>query len=117
MKTNRLQIYDALHDPNGITDYGRNWGDAEDGTPGYLHPDELIIISTWIITSDIEETPTLVMSAQGKGISDDQLMTAIFVEGGTIGVTYKLTNEIVTVDAGLANRTARRTGIILCKAT
>lgn len=116
MKTRRLQIYDAEFDPDGDeTDFGRNWGDAADGTPGYLHDDEDIIISSWEITADKEAVPTLIMSGQGKGISDDKKSTAIFLIGGTHGVKYQLTNEITTVDAGAANRTARKTGIIICK--
>ena len=110
----KLQEYDAYKDPSSILDYGRNWGDAVDGATGYLYINEVIQESIWIITSDREKVPTLIPSEQGTGISDDKKMTAIFLEGGTPGVSYKLINEITTLDPNGNTRTERKTGIIRC---
>jgi len=110
----KLQQYKLVHDPDSILDYGRNWGDALDGTKGWLHEDELIVTSDWFITADKEAIPTLIQSAQGTGISDDKKITAIFVQGGTPGVVYKLTNEITTLEDATSIRTERKTGLLFC---
>lgn len=110
----KLQKYDAIKDPDSILDYGRNWGDACDGSKGWLYINEVIQTSDWEITATREKTPTLVISAQGTGISDDRKMTAVFLEGGTAGVTYKLLNKITTLDPNGNIRTEVRTGLIFC---
>jgi len=108
------QKYQAVHDPNSELDYGRVWGINDEGELGWLLENENIATSTWEIASDREKIPTLVMSPQGSGISLNRQATSIFLEGGTSGVTYKLTNEITTVNLDSSNRIERRTGLIFC---
>ena len=111
----RLQEYEAQKDPDSIIDYGRNWGDdPETGAKGFLGDTEEIVTSEWEITSERETPPTLIISSAGTGISDDKKMTSVFLEGGTAGMHYKLTNKIVTFDADSANRSEDMTGIIFC---
>lgn len=111
-----LQKYQATHDPAVESDYGRNWGEACDGTPGFLSAEleEVIQESIWEITADKERVPTLVISEQGTGISASKLITSVFVKGGTIGVAYKLTNQVKTLDKFGSKRTERKTGIVYC---
>jgi len=99
-----IQKYSAIKDPNSIVEYGRNWG----GTDGWLASNETITTSNWYITSDEEDIPTLAINITGSGISVDELSTSVWLEGGTDGVKYKLTNRITTSQG----RTEDRTGII-----
>jgi len=110
----RLQEYDAIKDPESELDYGRNWGDACDGSKGWLYINEVIQTSDWFISCNREIPATLVISPQGTGISDDRKTTAVFLEGGTAGLSYKLTNEIQTLDPNGNVRTERKSGIIRC---
>lgn len=110
----RLQEYSAHKDPDSDIDYGRNWGNSEDGEQGWLHENEVIITSNWFITCDTETIPTLVISSQGTGISADKKITSVYLEGGTAGKSYKLTNEITTLDGSAANRTEKMTGVVHC---
>ena len=109
-----LQEYDAVKDPESILDYGRNWGDAWDGAKGWLYINEVIQTSIWQISCTREKVPTLIISEQGTGISDDRRTTAVFLEGGTAGLSYKLINEITTIDPNGNHRTERMTGIVRC---
>lgn len=112
----KIQEYKAPMYPNAKVDYGRNWGPDSEGNRGFLNTDleEKIIVSDWIITSDMEKTPTLVLTTPAPNISDDGHMTACFVTGGTAGVKYKLTNSITTIDNTGANREESMTGIVNC---
>lgn len=115
MITDRLQIYPAEFHPDSDVDYGRNWGDAEDGTKGWLNADEVITDSVWVITADKEEVPTLIESPTGKGIAADGKSTAIYLTGGTVLVDYKLSNSIITLDGLGVVRKETRTGVIRCR--
>lgn len=99
--------YSAKKDPDSDLDYGRNWGATVDDA-GWLQETETITTSMWIITSETEQTPTLIMSTGGQHISPDGKSTSIWFEGGTAGVSYNITNRITT-DQG---RTEDRTGIL-----
>jgi len=110
-----IEKYPAIFDPDADLDYGRNWGDAEDGTIGWLQPNESIVGSVWEITADLEATPTLVVSSQSSGIDTTGKITFIFLKGGTEGVTYMLSNIITTNDSGSgASRKEKRSGLIYC---
>ena len=110
-----IDKYEAHFDPKSLIDYGRNWGDAADGTPGWLHKNEVITSSLWKITADNEDPPALVLGPQGNGIDTAEKATYIFLQGGTEGIVYKLTNTIDTYDNDTALvRRERRSGLVLC---
>lgn len=111
-----MQVYDAEHDPQNISDYGRNWGDTCDGKLGWLNSNdkEEIVDSKWEISCKRQKTPSLVISDQGSGISESKTITNVFVEGGTSGLKYLLTNVINTVDNNGLKRTHSKTGIVNC---
>jgi len=139
-----IQQYPATKHPDSDLDYGRNWADithevttiltttvtAPDGTKteteeivittvvdqkGWLNDEEIIIESTWEITSDTEKVPTLVESAGGTGIGNQGTATSIFLKGGTPGVAYKLTNHIKTFDTSNdVYRIESKVGLITC---
>ncbi|RLA00736.1 MAG: hypothetical protein DRQ42_04805 [Gammaproteobacteria bacterium] len=94
-----IDEYSAYKHPDSEVDFGRNWGDNPDtDEAGWLHPDEVIINSVWVISS-LEENPVaLVEASQGTSISSNGKMTTIFLEGGTSGKQYVLTNTIITTD-------------------
>ena len=101
--------YPAEKDPNSIVDYGRVWGDNwETGEKGWLGDAEEIDNSQWLISSEAEPTPTLEINGIGVGISDDKKATSVWLEGGTVGVEYNVTNRITTNE----HRVEDRTGII-----
>jgi len=110
-----IEKYAASFDPESVIDYGRNWGDAADGIAGWLHENEVITSSLWAITAENEEVPTLILGPQGDGISASEKITFIFLQGGTEGVSYKLTNIINTYDNDTALfRKERKSGLLLC---
>lgn len=65
-------------DPDDILDYGINWA-ARLGT-------DTISASTWIVEDGITQ----------DSASFTDTTTAIWLSGGTAGVTYDITNRIVT---------------------
>ena len=85
-------------DPGSVIDYGIDWNDSTVGP--WLATGETISTSTWIVpTGLVSDSETNTTTA-----------TAIFLSGGTIDVTYTLTNRIVTTDG----RTEDRSMLILC---
>ena len=108
--------YTSFKHPDSDLDFGRNWGvnpDTEES--GWLHDDEVIINSTWVINS-IEESPvTLIEGSQGTSISTDGKMTSIFLSGGTSGVQYILTNAIITRDNNGITRKETKEALLNCK--
>jgi hypothetical protein len=110
------QVYPAKHDPKSESDFGRNWGPDGKGNPGFLSEsgEEIITDSTWEISTNKQRIPTLIISKQGSAISDSKKITSVFLKGGTVGIGYKLTNEIHTLDKFGSTRIERRTGIIFC---
>ena len=139
-----VQEYEATKHPDSDLDYGRRWGDVThinktiltttvkdpDGTTtetetivedevvdvkGWLREGEVIIESEWVISSDKEKVPTLVVSDQGTGIGQTGTVTSIFLKGGTSGISYKLTNNIKSFDTSNdVYRYESKMGIINC---
>mgnify|MGYP000364116625 CR=1 FL=1 len=105
----RFQKYTTCKDPDSEVDYGRNWGPSS-SDPGWLQTDEEIVSSNWVITetTGVEPVPTLIVGAQGESIAIDKKSTLIWLEGGTVGLSYSLENTITT-DQG---RVEQRTGIL-----
>ena len=78
-----------------------------------LDDGELIVESTWEITADRENPVTLVEGTEGTGIN--QGLTGIYLEGGTAGIQYTLTNKIVTANATAGiTRVESKSGVINC---
>ena len=80
-------------DPDAVLDYVINWTD-------WMATDDTISTSDWEITSDDEATPTLIEDSSTKV----GLRTLIWLSGGTAGICYRVTNEIVTADGRTENR-------------
>lgn len=91
--------YKAKKDPDSTIDYGRTWG----GDKGFLSEFELITDSVWFISCAKEETPTLIEVS--SGISVDGKDTSVWLTGGTIGLSYDLTNRIETGEGRIEDRT------------
>lgn len=83
-----------------------------------LAPDDYIIKSSWIITSDTEKAPTLIPMSffiNNTPLYEDRQgsqyrlpwrkSTAIVLIGGTAGVNYELTNRINTNSGRVLTRT------------
>ena len=67
-------------DPNSIIDYGCDWTD-------WLAQGEVISTSTWLTTpTGLTQVTTV----------KENFVTSVFLSGGTAGITYTLTNRIVT---------------------
>lgn len=101
----KFEKYKTCKDPDSIIDYGRNWGPSVNNV-GWLETDETIITSGWNITTDKEDTPTLLLGVTGIGV--DGKATVAWLSGGTVGISYNLTNTITTSKG----RTEDRTGIL-----
>jgi len=111
-----MQEYTSYKHPNSDLDFGRNWGDNPDtDEAGWLNPDEVIVNSTWLISS-LEENPVALLEAsQGTGISTDGKMTSIFLKEGTSGIQYVLANTIITTDNNGVVRQQTREALLNCK--
>lgn len=68
------------HDPNEVKDYTLNWGTNR------LDAGETITTSTWTVPSGITKDSD----------TDTDTTTTIWLSGGTAGVSYRLTNHVVT---------------------
>lgn len=83
-----MSVHRFVHDPQAKLDYGFTWRD-------WLG-DDTITESTW--TDDSGEL-TLTGASHTDGV------TEVWVEGGRVGVDYKLTNRITTADGRKEDRT------------
>lgn len=97
------QIFEVPKDPDSRTNYGRNWGTYPDGTPGWLSDTDYIITSNWFITT-YEEPPILEIYSQG--INAGGQSTYFWVDAGTDGANYKMTNRITTFEGLTEDYTA-----------
>lgn len=112
----RIDVYEVTKHPESELDYGRNWGDnQETGKKGWLEEGEVIIESEWFIAADRETPPTLVEGQEGTGISAEGTITAIYLEGGTPGIQYTLSNRITALNSSTGiTRIEQKEGIINC---
>lgn len=78
-----------IHDPQALLDYSVDW-------TLWMDDGDTITSSTWTITPT---GPALSAS------SHDTTTTTIWVDDGTVGVTYELTNHIVTSEGREDDRT------------
>ena len=92
--------YSAKKDPDSTSIYGRTW-------PDWLGEFEEITNSVWLISisSGKEDSITLVEGSGGSSISVDKKSTSIWLEGGTHGIVYNLTNRITTSEGRVEDRT------------
>ena len=81
-------IFEIIHTPGAILDYGFNWS-------SWLQPTEIIVNSVWAIS------PTLVLS-NSQNVSG---VTSTFVNGGVLGSVYTLINTITTSNGRVDSRT------------
>jgi hypothetical protein len=72
------------HDPNEVKDYTLNWSGSAPGPR--LATGETITTSTWTVPSGITKDSD----------TDTDTTTTIWLSGGTAGVSYRLTNHVVT---------------------
>ena len=110
-----METYTTNKHPDSELDYGRNWGiNPETGGAGWLGNLEVIVNSTWVITSMDEENPTLEVADQGTSISTDGKLTSIFLKGGTHGKQYILANTIITTDNNNIIRKETKEALLNC---
>lgn len=88
IKVRQDGIFEIVHAPGAILDYGFNWS-------SWLQAGETIVSSTWTID------PTLVLSSS-QNVSG---VTSTFVNGGTLGSVYTLINTITTSNGRVDSRT------------
>lgn len=81
-------------DPDSSVDYGCDWA-------AWLKDGESISLSEWLPVTGLTQSNSLINGA----------ITAVTLDGGTIGERYKLTNRITTS----LGRTEDRSMFILCK--
>lgn len=70
--------FKAVKDPNAVTDFQIDWTDWLNG--------DTISTSTWTVETGITQDSE----------SETTAITTIWLSGGTAGVTYTVTNRIVT---------------------
>lgn len=70
-------------DPTSVLDYAVDWA-----SKGWLADGETITNSTWAVPAGITQTVPAPSIAAGK--------TTIWMTGGTVGETYRITNHITT---------------------
>lgn len=79
-------------DPDALLDYEMEWGDWLDG--------DTISNSEWIVPAGITKDPV-----KGDRVSDAGTETIIWLQGGTEGQKYILTNRITTAAGRIDDRT------------
>jgi hypothetical protein len=85
-----MAVYWPDKDPDDVVDYGLDWSAL--GT-------DTISTSTWIVPTGITRNSD----------SKTDLGTTIWLQGGTIGQTYELTNRIVTAGGRTLDATVELT--------
>lgn len=76
-----------IKDPDAKLDYGIDWSD-------WLADGETISSSAWTVPSGLAEATGLPEGVPVKGISGSRAF--IWLQGGTAGTTYTVTNRITT---------------------
>ena len=69
-----------IKDPQAVLDYGFDWSD-------WLDTGDTLSASTWTVPTGITKDSD----------SNTTTTTTIWLSGGTVGKTYKITNRITTV--------------------
>jgi hypothetical protein len=77
------------HDPDADLDYGYDWS-------SWLDTGETLLNSVWTVTYGTADEVTL------HDDTHDDTTTTVWVDGGTLGRHYKITNHVVT-SAGRAD--------------
>ncbi len=72
---------DYVHDPQSVLDYAIDWS-------AWLGASETISASTWTVPAGITQTTPTPSIAAG--------VTTIWLTGGTLNLTYSVTNHITT---------------------
>jgi hypothetical protein len=84
-----MVTFTVTKDPDAYLDYGLDWSD-------------------WLGTDTISVSTWLVSGGDGSLVVDDEINsstgTTAWVEGGTVGSTYLLTNRITTVAGRIDDR-------------
>jgi hypothetical protein len=83
-------------DPESKLTYGFDWGAA-----GWLVPGETIAESDWVITAPAGYAS---LKNEGDTFSSDTTVTTVWLSGGIPGVTYRVTNKIVTTPSAFTDR-------------
>jgi len=73
-----MATFQATKDPNAVIDFKINWSDWLNG--------DTISTSTWTVESGITQDSE----------SETTTTTTVWLSGGTAGLTYTVTNRIVT---------------------
>ena len=79
-------------DPNEVLDYGFDWDDSE---------------KPWLVSGDVIDSSTWTADSSNLTIdssSTTDTVTKVWVSGGVVGETYKLTNNIVTTGGRTGER-------------
>jgi hypothetical protein len=88
-----MAIASVTKDPQADLDYGLNWA------PWLISPD-VLSGSTWVVSG-----PDSSLVATDLGHSD--AITAVRLQGGTVGARYTITNHITTVGDGFPRQDDR----------
>lgn len=81
----RLQI--IRKDPDAKLDYGFDWSD-------WLASGEILSVSVWVVASGLTEVST----------HRADTSTLIWLSGGTVGKTYRVSNMVTTSDDRIDER-------------
>ena len=76
-----------IKDPQSALDYGFDWSD-------WLDTGDTVSTSTWKVPAGITN----------HSESRTTTTTTVWLSGGTVGATYKITNRVVTVDGRTVDR-------------
>ena len=85
-----MSVYRRAKDPQALLDYGFDWST-------WLGTDT-IASSTWVVSGE-----DALLSVESSSHSSSG--TTVWLSGGTLGVSYAVTNHIVTADGREDDRT------------
>lgn len=85
----------ALKDPDATVDYERDWS-------LWMAAGDTIVTSTWIVPTGLTKTDE----------SNTTTTATVWLSGGAVGETYRVTNRIVTAQNRIDDRSLQ---IVVCE--
>jgi hypothetical protein len=97
----------GLQDPNERLDWTRDWSD-------WLPEGDSLDSSEWIVVfEDDDPAPLEIMDEVGFEATFDETTSTVWLQGGTLGTSYEVTNRITTVQGRIKDETM----VIECAST
>lgn len=90
----------GLQDPDEVLDWSRDWSD-------WLPAGDVIESSEWVVddVDEDDEDPLVVMTSSGFQATFDDTTATVWLQGGTLGTSYRVRNRITTAAGRVKDET------------